>query len=270
MFHTLPVLKNEARTARKDVPYIYEYYNISCFTPNLQTLLHNTLARMVNCLVKAYNDATTLPRLILMIPDWDIIRFVHKYIKSENIYEDAEIELAIKKALQLLVNQLDRATDTEKDNMVRKKPGLVVSHQPRFIWLKMINRVNGNGKGNILSFRPVFNADLENILSDRTTDHLIADLSQAMMDASLFDRHNNLNAFGRVKFWEELDKLLEKYDKRAVHLKPSGKVTHQEFMGQVSQARRRQNRARRFFATSRHGSIRGWRNVFVNNNKKYF
>ena len=176
------------------------------------------------------------------------------------MYEDAEIEQAIKRGLQWLVNQLDRATEAKKDSMRRKKPGSVVSHQPRFVWLKMINRVNGNGKSNILSFRPAFNADLEAILAEKMSEHLIADLSQVMMDTSLFDRHNNLNAFGRVKFWEELDHLIEKYDKRAVHLKPVRKASNSDVSIQVNQARHRQQGTRCFFMQGRGRWAANWRN----------
>ena len=255
-------MKNESRASKKDVPCIYDFYEISCFTPNPQSLLKNVLARSVNCLVKAYNDAIVLLVLIVIILDWDLIQFVIKEFKKETNTQipDNDIKMGISKALTWVINQFERATESKKDDMRCKKPGSIVVNQPKFLWVKMINRVNGNGKGYTLSFRPQYNADLESILADRTMGHLIADISQALMDANYFDRHNNLNAVGRVKFWEELDKLVEKLDKKSVHLRPTSTASTSTNFKTTHHARRddhRESGTKRFFnSNKRRGSFR--------------
>ena len=73
IFYALGKLKTQASMKQKELPYMYNYFNISCFTSNPKSFERNTLARIVNCLVKALNDTVKLPRLILVVPDEDIL-----------------------------------------------------------------------------------------------------------------------------------------------------------------------------------------------------
>ena len=77
VYYILSGMKQKAISSKKGkLPYIFEYYNVSCFTPNPNTILTDVLARMVNCLIKALNDAVKIPCLILVIPDEDIMTFI--------------------------------------------------------------------------------------------------------------------------------------------------------------------------------------------------
>ena len=66
-------MKKEAWIVKHDLPYLYEQYNVSCFTTVPQSLTRNMLARLVNCFIKALNDTTKLPQLVLIAVDWDIL-----------------------------------------------------------------------------------------------------------------------------------------------------------------------------------------------------
>ena len=215
IFHALPQIKNEARSAKSgEIPYIYDYYNISCFTPNPQTLVKNVLARMVNCFIKALNDTVVLPRMVIFLPDWDLIRFMKKGVTDEE-----EVQEKMRKGTKWVVTQVIRVLEIKKDDMKIKKPGAVASSEPKVLWIKMFNRVNGNGHGSTLSWKAFYNNILEDSLTGKQ-NMFIGDVNKAMMDASLFDRNNRLNGFGRVRFWSEIDKLVERFDKKVFSLKP--------------------------------------------------
>ena len=57
---------------------------------------------MVNCLIKALNDASKLPHIILIIPDSDALAFVRKQAESD--YKN--ITMFIEGALNWMVNQM--------------------------------------------------------------------------------------------------------------------------------------------------------------------
>ena len=63
-YFMLPKMKIEAVNDRRPLPYIYDFFNISCLSPNPLSLTNNVIARMVNCLIKALNDAMKVARLI--------------------------------------------------------------------------------------------------------------------------------------------------------------------------------------------------------------
>ena len=64
--------------------------------------------------------------------------------------------------------------------------------------------------------------------------HYIADLSYQLRNATYFDVSGSLNGRGNVKFWAELDRLVEKFDKQIETLKPvctPGHIGDNQFVG---------------------------------------
>ena len=72
IYHILPGIRAEAKANKKDVPYIYEYYNITCITSSPSSSIKTPLVRMTNALIKGLNDFIKLPKYIVVIPDNDI------------------------------------------------------------------------------------------------------------------------------------------------------------------------------------------------------
>ena len=93
------------------------------------------MAQMVNCFIKALNDAVKLPRLVLILPDGDLLKHIN--------YNEFGVHKLSADALRWVSTQMDRALETKKENMSRRMPGSVIAHEPKFIWVEMINRVNG-------------------------------------------------------------------------------------------------------------------------------
>ena len=205
-------MRHKAQTARLQVPYVYDYFNVSCFTPNPSTHVTDILARFVNCLVKALNDMLRIPRLIIVIPDADILRFV-----MDKALHKEHIPYMITTALTWIINQMIRAIDAKKDNLKRRKPGSLQSTEPKIIWVPMIDRIGFRSDN--LEYRILFNTRLNDILCDRN-NHFLMDVSDALLDDSNLDRWGNLNSYGKQQFWTEVDVMVEKFERKKLTLKP--------------------------------------------------
>ena len=191
------------------MPYIYDYYNVKCFTPNPNTVLKDVLARLLNCFVKALNDHNKLPRLVIVIPDLDILKHINHF--------GFGVKYLIHEAMQWLLTQFSRAVESKVDFMRRKKPGSIIANEPKFIWVKAINRLNGYSK--MLAMRNKFNNIMESHLAGKV-NHYVIDISDKLADRSYCDANNTLNGFGRQKYWQEIDRCIELFDKRRITLRP--------------------------------------------------
>ena len=74
-YHALPMMVTQARKDKSDPPDIYKQYTVKCFTSSPSTKMESVPARIVNSIVKALNDTHKLPRFIIIIPDWDLLRY---------------------------------------------------------------------------------------------------------------------------------------------------------------------------------------------------
>ena len=203
-------IKTEAKIKKKQLPYIYEYFNISCFTPNPQSFMKNVLTKLVNCVIKALNDTNKLPRIILIVPDSDLLRYID--------YDDHGIKEVTKGAVEWITTQIVRAVDAKKDFLMRRKPGAVIASEPKIIWVKMIDRVNG--RSSLLALRSKYNEAMEDVLSNNK-NHYVMDINAEIADTTYLDQFNQLNDYGKTQYWVEIDKQIELFEKRKITLKPS-------------------------------------------------
>ena len=216
-YYKLPQIKNDAYLARERLPYMYDFYNVSCFTPNPQSLTTNVIARLVNSFIKALNDTNKIPRIVLIIPEDDLLTYLFK----QN--EEFGIGTITFKVLNWISTQMTRATDAKKDDLKRVKPGAVIPTEPKFIWVKMLNRVNA--RSDLLALRSKFNEVLEEVLYKKD-QHYIIDIVTAMADSSFYDKNNYINGEGLKRFWIEIDKLIENFDTKRCSLKPVYHAKH--------------------------------------------
>ena len=122
-----------------------------------------------------------------------------------------------RKALSWIINQMNRALEAKKDNMFRKLPGSITANEPKFIWIEMFNRINGYNK--CLALRSLYNEKLHEELSVRINHHILA-VNNAMSDINLYDAQNKLNGFGRVRFWNKVNNIIQSFDKGQIKLIP--------------------------------------------------
>ena len=142
---------------------MYQFFNVRCYTTNSLSELKNILARLVNALTKVLNEASVLPRIILIIPDDDIVNNIN--------YFRFGADFVLRPVLQWIVNNIERAVQCKKMELVNILPGAVASGEPKIIWLQMMDKPNGYDRS--LALRPKFNKMLESILANKQ-HHYIA------------------------------------------------------------------------------------------------
>ena len=205
-------LKTQALEEKRPIPYMYDHFNVQIFTANPLSSLRNVMTRLVNSLIKALNDATKLPRIILVVPDIDLL----KHTKN---FDFGTVETSTA-AIDWVMTQMERAVEEKRDEIKKRKPGAIEPGEPKFIWSKMINRTNGFS--NILKVRRKFNDAMESCMLDRSFHHII-DVNEKVSDPVLFDINNRILNLGKRRYWREVDYLIEKFDQQVLTLKPIAK-----------------------------------------------
>ena len=211
IFHALPGLKTQAISQKNEIPYIYRYYNVRCFTANPLSHIRDTLTRITNSLIKALNDNQHIPRFIIIIPNQDILWHVMKY--------DAGITLPCNIAIEWITKQMTRAISSKEDILYRKKPGAIAPFEPKFIWVTAMKNDRSNTATK--KFNKLLNSNLQS-----KANHYIIDVCKIMDDQKYFS-NGMLNGQGKVKFWIEIDTHIENFDNRKMSLHPQNYTREQ-------------------------------------------
>ena len=211
IFHTLPAIRNEARLAKTDEPYLYQYYNIHPYFPSNSIIINNNVLRLANSLVEALNKRQNLPRMLVFFPDKDLLSALGpKFLINRP-------ERAIARLIDWITNFVNREISTRKVDMYAKKPSSVSPGEPKFLWIKMLNRFQNRDATN--SYRLCFNSMLEEAISSRKHSYII-DPSHILKPAA-FDRNGALRAGARIELWVEINQQIELFDKQKLSLKPA-------------------------------------------------
>ena len=166
---------------------------------------------MVNAFIKALNDVKKLPRIVVFVPDWDLVKFI-------NFYKPGAKDL-FATILDWIMRNVDRAVQSKRDSLHHHKPGSVVESEPKIIWSKMIERVGGEYE-RALTVHYRFNASLEDQLASRK-QHYILDVGKVIVESHYFTARNHLNQDGKHKFWREVDHLIKQFESDKEILKPT-------------------------------------------------
>ena len=171
------------------------------------------MIRITNCLIEALNKYHVLPRFLIIFPDLEIIKFVN--------YEKYGISKILAMLTEWWVSQIENAVDTKKEDMRSKRSGAVTSLEPKLIWLKMLMRPK-RFNAVIDDQTDKFNAILDETLYN-TRKMYIGSID---LEEHCFDQLGNLNSRGKVKYWETFDKLIKKFDKQEISLKPTPVISN--------------------------------------------
>ena len=187
--------------------YVYGNYNVQGIFPANFYAQRSILARMLNTVIYGLNKFEKLPRMLVMIPDKNLIEAVDN--------KRSGISLTMGMCLEWLIRQIEKAIDRKKNMMREIKPGSVIVGEPKMIWIKMIKRPNNE---ELLCLREKFNEILEDILATRRDSYIMS--AEEFLDNSNFSRLNDLTVTGREHYWKAVDSLIMKFDKQMVSLKP--------------------------------------------------
>ena len=98
------------------------------------------------------------------------------------------------------------------------KPGAVSSKDPKFIWVKMLDCPNGFEQ--VLAARDIFNNVLHDLVAS-SENHFLLDVTRSMIFPENFTLRNEVNYDGKIRFWTELDSILQQFDFNKISLKPA-------------------------------------------------
>ena len=201
VYHTFSEMDATAVRERSDRPFIYDFFNVKCYMANPLSKITEVPARIANCISKALNDRVRLPNYVLIIPDGDIV-------KNINYYNYGFRELA-EKAIKWMAKEITEKLNSRKEDLAKIRKGAVLSHQPKFVWVEMIDRIHVQDK--YLAMRHKFNGAMHTVLADYSENYILS-ISRAMFDASLFSKEGKLNNRGKEKFWEQIDRKMHEFD----------------------------------------------------------
>ena len=100
--------------------------------------------------------------------------------------------------------------------MFNIRAGSVAVNEPKLIWVKALE-VPQVSREHLL-VREKFNHILEETLCNRKNSFI---LEVTGIKTSHFDMSHYLLAEGRIKFWQEVDERICKFDRKLISLKPS-------------------------------------------------
>ena len=211
-------MRSDAAVNRKDDPYIYQFFNVMVFYQKSDGKANNAMLNIYNSLIEALNKYARLPRFIFVIPDHDLVIQANHFKYGMNfILEDQ---------LNWLAKKIEKALYMRRVDLKDKLLG-AVGHEPRVIWVKMIQRPLVKGHtykyyNNVVNLRRKFNTILDEMVSVTRNTHLI-DPTDAFDDYVHYDHLGNLAHEGKFQFWRVIDSEFKKYDKGDSDLLPANR-----------------------------------------------
>ena len=129
-FSAFQAMRKQAKRVGQVGPYILEHYNASPLTTARTSQVHSPLARIHSALVNEINACKKLLRMIIIIPDQDIV-------KSVDFYKFG-ITMIFDKVLKWLVNEINKVVSTKKDELEKRRAGSIVASEPKIVYMTML------------------------------------------------------------------------------------------------------------------------------------
>ena len=191
-------------------PFLFDYYNVDSCTMGDHNGIKSCIARIQNCVSYLLEQASTLPRMIVIIPDNDVVKC---YLND--LYEFGAAKIA-EELVAWLVHEIDKSVLGRKDEIKKQRKGAVMRGEPKMVYIKMMYRP---GCDSIQALRNHFNVALENRLA-KVHNHYVID---AAVQYTGFDLTNFLTANGKTEYWQNLDKTLGEFDDKPSRFTPQSK-----------------------------------------------
>ena len=204
---------NEASLNRHNnqlsAPYVADYYNIHKFYNTSGG--KNAVSNILNSLLETLNKRERLARFIVIVLDSEII-------ETLNFFDyGATKELAA--LINWLTRQIDIAIRRKKLQVTEKRPEAININDPTIVYTTMIRHPHTYPQGSkleaICSLRPKFNEILNEAVARQ--DNRILSI-KGCESSECFERSGKLSLKGKTVFWQEMDNLLERYDRNKVKL----------------------------------------------------
>ena len=214
-YTALQVLKATNIVWKKELPYLYDYYNVYGYCQKATTGVRRVIARTLNSVISGLNNRPQLPRFLIIMLDKDLL-------KDINIHENEEWEDIAKENLKWLTGQIDMHIRCKRLELLDKRPGAVYASDPKIIYVKMLRRPDTFTQESqldvLFSARSKFNKFLCSAVAN--VEHHILGIESCSDSTVNFDAFGNLNTRGKWVFWQEMNELMEKFDKKKITLLP--------------------------------------------------
>ena len=213
-------MKIQAKDNKAPLPYMFDFYNVTAFHEMALSQNRNVLSCSFNSFMKGMTMHTDypeknlqphLPRMIIIIPDWDLLCFINHFSFGVTMFS--------RKCPDWLLNNIEKVIESRKDLLRHRKSGFVAANEPKIIWVKMINHSN---QQRILAVQNKFNNALEELLLKHRY-HSIMDVGKDIADGHNFTYNNILNTWAQIEYWNAVNQLIERFDYYKESLRPGEK-----------------------------------------------
>ena len=180
-------------------PYAFSYYNVRGIYFTNSAAYPSVFSRMINSLIHELNMCHIMPRLLLLIPDGDIVRFLN--------YSDYGISKMLAVVIDYLIQQVEKVIECKKTSIRQQKPGSVVALEPKIIWIRMLDKP---ADANHHALMKKFNSILEETLAGRRNSFIMD--GNAFINNSMYTHLGQLNTVGVLEFWRAIDQSIRDFD----------------------------------------------------------
>ena len=165
-YHAYSSMYKRMKRAGESSPYILEHYNTSSHVMGDINGIKLAASRIQNCVVRQLNACKTMPRMIIIIPDYDVL------ITNLSVIEEYEFGARhiCSEITKWLVDEIEDAVNDRKKQMKKIRHGSVMSNEPKIIYVKMVYRPK---RSDIQALRNIFNFALENQLVNRHNHYIL-------------------------------------------------------------------------------------------------
>ena len=208
IFHELQDMKIEAKASNVDIPFLYEAFNVKYL--HTKTLASSDVpARIMNGLVNGMKEYVRLPKYLIVILDDELITHINHF--------DTGFRVMSGGLINWMANNIIRAIEFRKKDLLRIRVGAVSVGDPKVIWTKLMS--HNKGYDRVMTVKTKYNNTLDDILSQKS-GHLIMDFAKAMEHPGLYTEKNSLTQDGRIQYWSELNHLMQELDAGKLDLLP--------------------------------------------------
>ena len=208
IYSALPAMHRESTITRHDMVNCCNFYNVDgLFYYNTQSVT-SSFTRIVNSLIITLNKLNTLPRMVMIVPDKDLINHIN--------FSSSGTTQIVGIVMDWLIRQIERIIYQRKAEMHDKKMGSVVTGEPKIIWVKALEECHSSV---VVENVQKFNKVLESMLSTRRDTYFL-DPSQHVDNTMFMKSSDSLVSSGKIHYWKSVDEQIKKFDHQEITLKP--------------------------------------------------
>ena len=119
-------MKSTTKAAKQDLPYLYDHYNVKCYYGNQSEVKKDIPSHIMNSFITALEENIYLPCLVLIVLDTELIQHIDHYNTGFRVLACGLIDW--------IANNITRAIEFRKTDLIHIRPGAVTIGEPRVIW----------------------------------------------------------------------------------------------------------------------------------------